>query len=81
MLEREHRAYQAGLKEVRALYEEANADKTLGVAPPIPLCQNIAALRERMGLKEEALAWHRMVLTAQPGNVLSLEAVRRLEGS
>ena len=80
-LAKEHRAYQAGLKEARALYEEANAEKTPGVAPHPELRQRIAAIRERMGLKEEALAWHRMILSAQPGNVTSLEAVRRLEGS
>lgn len=79
-LQHEHRAYQVATQEVRDLYEEANADKTLGVNPHSELYQRIADLRERMGLKEEALAWHRMVLTDEPKNVISLAAVPRLQG-
>jgi tetratricopeptide (TPR) repeat protein len=61
-LEQSHRAYTTAMGEVRALYEQANADKTLGLRPQSELCRRLAELRERMGLHEEALAWSRVAV-------------------
>ena len=66
-------------EQALALYREANADKTLGVAPHPALYHRIADLRERMGRPDEALAWHRLVLGDQPGEPISQAAAVRLE--
>ena len=63
------------------LYEEANADKTLGVARHPDLYHRLADLRERMGQLDEALAWHRLVLRDQPDDAVSRDASGRLEAS
>src|SRR5262249_19005394 len=44
--------------QLRAVYDEANADKTLGIAPHPDLFHRLADLRELMGREDEALAWH-----------------------
>ncbi len=62
-----------------ALYREADAEKALGARPHPELYQRIAGLRERMGLPEEALAWHRLVLRDRPDDPSSRAAVARLE--
>ena len=80
--ERHEQAYQshvAASREIRALYDRANADKALGVAPRTLLYQEIADLRERMGLPDEARAWHRLVLRDEPANPTSRAALARLE--
>jgi tetratricopeptide (TPR) repeat protein len=77
-LERRHRRHVAARTEVRSLYEQANADKSLGVTPHPDLYQRLADLRERMALPEEALAWHRLVLRDSPDNPPSLAATERL---
>src|SRR5262249_17433930 len=65
-LDRGYQAYQAALRDVRPLYEEANAIKTVGVEPHPDLYRRLADLRERMGLRDEARAWHRLALDEQP---------------
>jgi hypothetical protein len=49
------------------------------VAPHPELYHRIADLRERMGLSDEALAWHRLVLRDRPEDPISRAAVARLE--
>jgi tetratricopeptide (TPR) repeat protein len=68
-------------QEVRNLYTRANAVKTLGVHPHADLYQQLADLRERMGLPEEARAWHRLVLRDDPLNARSRVALQRLPDS
>ena len=65
--------------QILPLYEEAEADKTLGVAPHPALYHRLADLRERMGRNDEALAWHRLVLRDQPDEPTSRAAVARLQ--
>jgi tetratricopeptide (TPR) repeat protein len=59
-LDHGYRAYVAASKEVRDVYDEANAVKTLGVQPHPELCERIADLRARLGLADEASAWRRL---------------------
>ena len=75
------RAAQEARDQVLPLYKEANAEKTLGVAPHADLYHRLADLRERMGRPDEALAWHRLVLRDQPDDPISREAVARLQAS
>jgi tetratricopeptide (TPR) repeat protein len=80
--EQRERTYHARLsasQEVRPLYIRANAVKTLGTEPHSDLYQQIADLRERMGLREEALAWHRVVLRDDPNNPRSQIELQRLQ--
>ena len=77
--EQGYQAYVAASREIRALYDRANADKAFGIAPRTLLYQEIADLRERMGLPDEARAWHRLVLRDEPDNPLSRAALARLE--
>jgi tetratricopeptide (TPR) repeat protein len=75
------RAAQEAREQVLPLYTEANADKTLGVAPHPELYHRLADLREHMGRSDEALAWHRLVLQDQPDDPTSREAVARLQAT
>ncbi len=79
--QREHvyHARLAAAQEVRPLYIRVNAVKTLGTAPHPDLYQEVADLRERMGLPEEARAWHRLVLRDDPDNSRSRIALERLQ--
>jgi tetratricopeptide (TPR) repeat protein len=74
-------AAQAAREEVLKLYEEADAEKTLGVAPHPELYRRLANLRERMGRPDEALAWHGLVLHDQPDDPTSRAAVARLQAT
>jgi tetratricopeptide (TPR) repeat protein len=69
----------AARDQALAIYREADGVKTLGVAPHPELYRRIADLRERMGVPDEALAWHRLVLRDQPDDPISRAAVARLE--
>jgi tetratricopeptide (TPR) repeat protein len=71
------RGAQEAKDQILPLYEEANAVKTLGVAPHRDLYHRLADLRERMGRFDEALAWHRMVLRDQPDDLVSRTAIER----
>jgi hypothetical protein len=72
-------AYRSAIEQLRAVYVEAFAIKTLGLEPRPDLYQRLAGLRERMGRFDEARAWHRLVLFHAPDNVLSRAALARLE--
>ena len=75
------RAANEAREQILPLYEEANADKTLGIAPHPELYHRLADLRERMGRHDEALAWHRLVLRDQPDDPASRAAVARLRAT
>jgi tetratricopeptide (TPR) repeat protein len=77
-LDRQVRSAQDAKDQILPLYEEANAIKTLGIAPHPDLYHRLADLRERMGRDDEALAWHRMVLEYQPDDEESKKAIDRL---
>ncbi len=66
---------------MRALFDEANADKTLGISPHPDLYHRLADVRERMGRDDEALAWHRLVLSDNPEDSVSQEASERLQAA
>jgi tetratricopeptide (TPR) repeat protein len=72
------RDMQAAGDSALPLYEEANAVTGLGVESHPELSRRLADLRERMGRRDEALAWHRLVLRTDPVDPLSLAAVARL---
>jgi tetratricopeptide (TPR) repeat protein len=76
--DRRVRAGQEAREQIQSLYEQANADKTLGIAPHPELYHRLADLRERMGREDEALAWHRLVLNDNPEDPVSKEASARL---
>ena len=67
--------------QVRALYDEANSDKSLGITPHPDLYHRLADVRERMGRDDEALAWHRLVLSDNPEDLVSQEACARLQAT
>lgn len=75
------RAAQEARDQVLPLYQEADAVKTLGVAPHAELCRRLADLRERMGRLDEALAWHGLVLRDRPDDPTSRAAVARLRAA
>jgi tetratricopeptide (TPR) repeat protein len=72
------RAMEAANREILPLYEEADKVKNLGTSPHPELYHRLAELRERMGLRDEALAWHRLVLRDLPEDPVSRAAVARL---
>ena len=72
------RRHEAAVKEVRELYETADATLALGNPGPIDLHRRIADNRERMGRLREAIRWHDLILRAAPDDPESLEAVDRL---
>jgi tetratricopeptide (TPR) repeat protein len=69
----------AAAEEIRPLYEQADAVRDLRVRAQAPLFQKIAQAREDMGLVDEAIAWHRLILTDDPRNEVSRSALARLE--
>jgi tetratricopeptide (TPR) repeat protein len=78
-LNQRYAAFQSAFKQLRAVLAEANSIKTLGLEPHMELYQRLAALREQMGRRDEACAWHRLALQDCPDNVLSLAALKRLQ--
>jgi hypothetical protein len=72
-------AQQEAFKQMRPLYTEALAVKTLGLAPHPELYHRLADLREKLGRFDEARAWHRLVLRDAPADALSLAALERLK--
>jgi tetratricopeptide (TPR) repeat protein len=72
-------AYQDAFKQLRPVYLEAFAIKTLGLEPRTELYQRLAGLREHMGRYDEARAWHRLVLRDVPNDAPSLAALARLK--
>ena len=71
--------YQDALKQMRPVYVEAFAIKTLGLEPRTELYHRLAGLREQVGRFDEARAWHRLVLRDDPDDALSLAALARLK--
>lgn len=61
------------------VFEEAMSLPNLGRAPAAPLYQKLAAIRERMGHPDEALAWHKLALRDAPDDAEIRAAVERLE--
>ena len=70
---------QAALTELPDLYRQANAVLDLGLRPHITLCQRLADNREHLGRRDEARAWHRLVLHDRPDDLYSRTALKRLE--
>jgi hypothetical protein len=71
-------AYQNASQQMRPVYVEAFAIKTLGLEPRTELYHRLAGLREQMGRFDEARAWHRLVLRDVPDDALSLADLARL---
>jgi tetratricopeptide (TPR) repeat protein len=67
------------LEQLRPVYAEAFAIKTLGLEPRPQLYHRLAGLREEVGRFDEARAWHRLVLRDVPDDALSLAALTRLK--
>jgi tetratricopeptide (TPR) repeat protein len=72
-------AYRTAFKQMRPVYAEAFAIKTLGLEPRPELYHRLARLREQMGRFDEARAWHRLVLRDIPDDAQSRAALARLE--
>jgi tetratricopeptide (TPR) repeat protein len=72
-------AYRNAFKQMRPVYVEAFAIKTLGLEPRPALYHRLARLREEMGRFDEARAWHRLVLRDAPDDAHSLAALARLK--
>ena len=75
------RAAQEARDQVLPLYREADAVKTLGIAPHSDLYHRLADLRERMGRLDESLAWHGLALRDRPDDPISVAAVARLRAA
>jgi tetratricopeptide (TPR) repeat protein len=71
--------YRNAYKQMRSVYREARAIKTLGLQPRPELYRRLAGLREQMGRFDEASAWHRLVLRDAPDDALSRAALARLK--
>ena len=71
--------YRNALEQLRHVYAEAVAIKTLGLEPHTELYQRLAGLREQVGRFDEARAWHRLVLRDVPDDPASLAALARLK--
>ena len=71
--------YRNAFKQMRPVYDEAFAIKTLGLEPRPELYHRLAELREQMGRFDEARAWHRLVLRDVPDDARSLAALARLK--
>jgi tetratricopeptide (TPR) repeat protein len=71
--------YRNAYKQIRSVYRQARAIKTLGLEPRTELYQRLARLREQMGRFDEARAWHRLVLRDAPDDALSRAALARLK--
>ena len=69
---------QNALPELAAAYREVAANSAFGAVPDIRMYRRLAALRERMSRRAEALAWHRLVLRSLPDDPASRAAVERL---
>jgi tetratricopeptide (TPR) repeat protein len=69
----------AAAEAIRPLYEQADATRDLRVRTQALLFQKIAQAREDMGLADEAIAWHRLILAEDPANEVSRSALARLE--
>jgi tetratricopeptide (TPR) repeat protein len=73
------REAQAAQTELLGLYQQANALTDLGLRPHTGLYHRLAENRERLGRREEARAWHRLVLRERPDDLYSRNALERLQ--
>ena len=64
--------YQSAFLQVRPIYAQAFALKTLGLEPHPELYHRLAELREQMGRFDEARAWHQLVLRDVPNDAPAL---------
>jgi tetratricopeptide (TPR) repeat protein len=70
---------QAARAELLELYKQADAVKDLGLRPQPKLYHRLADNRERLGLYDEARAWHKLVLRDHPGDLYSRTVLERLQ--
>jgi tetratricopeptide (TPR) repeat protein len=77
-IDRRVRMRDVAIQELRPLYDKATETPGLGILPQPVLYQRIADARERMQRPDEARAWHRLVLAADPRNAVSRAALARL---
>jgi tetratricopeptide (TPR) repeat protein len=77
--DRFNRGAQAAHTELADLYKEANAVQDLGLRPHRRLYHRLADNRERLGRRDEARAWHRLVLRDHPDDLYSRNALERLQ--
>jgi tetratricopeptide (TPR) repeat protein len=75
------RGAQSARSELPGLYREADAVKDLGLRPHPRLYQRLADNRERLGRRDEARAWHDLVLRDAPDDPRSARARERLQSA
>jgi tetratricopeptide (TPR) repeat protein len=73
------REVQSARSELPGLYREADDVKDLGLRPHPRLYQRLADNRERLGRRDEALAWNDLVLRDVPDDPYSRAARQRLQ--
>jgi tetratricopeptide (TPR) repeat protein len=61
------------------LYAEANGKKDFGTVPDLGLYRRLAANRERLGRRDEARAWHLLILRDFPDDPISRTEADRLK--
>ena len=72
------RTRELAIQELRPLYDQATAITDLGTHPNPELYQKFADTCGRMGLPDEARAWHSLVLRHDPENQVSLTVLAQL---
>jgi len=75
------RGAQSAWAELPGLYQEADTIKDLGLRPRARLYQRLADNRERLGRRDEARAWHDLVLRDSPDDPYSRAARERLQST
>jgi tetratricopeptide (TPR) repeat protein len=78
-LEGPMRSAQAARNEVAGLYAEAIGKRDFGRVPDPDLYRRLAENRERLGRRDEALAWHLLVLRDFPTDPVSMAEAERLQ--
>jgi tetratricopeptide (TPR) repeat protein len=72
------RSAQSANTQLPELYKEADGTKDFGIVPHNDLYRRLADNRERLGRRDEARAWHLLILENNPGDPDSKAAVERL---
>jgi tetratricopeptide (TPR) repeat protein len=78
-LEGPMRSAQAARDEVAGLFAEAMGKSDFGRAPDPDLYRRLAENRERLGRRDEARAWHLLILRDIPYDPASIDAAERLK--
>jgi tetratricopeptide (TPR) repeat protein len=73
------RTARAARDELPSLYKEADDVKDFGKTLYLALYRRLADNREKLGRREEARAWHRLILDVFPNDRTSLTAIDRLK--